>query len=300
MLSYNVHIQTIKRCEMEMKDYHDGWNIYLNEEETVVYNEILKWEEQPGKTHERIAYLTIPLLEKMKSIPSNVTDAVTDTIREILKVLRDYSSNTINRNLILERLSRKESREIGDILDIKGIPISSLDAVAKECLNFNALAATVEGGLTGTLGLNGMILDLPLLYGFLFRTIQEASLCYGYSLDSPEEKLHILKILELAHTTGNEPRKNALDELRALQLSIRGGITINRIEGMAASKSLEKIAEKIGGILLRRKLALALLIIGGISGATLNYLFARQVGDTAFYSYRKRFLMDRAEERRTG
>jgi hypothetical protein len=283
-----------------MNDFHTGWNLYLDEEETKAYNEILQWEERPGKIHESIGSITVPVLENMKKVPSNVTDSLTDMIREILKILRDYSSSTINRRFLLEKLSKKESREIGEIVDIKGIPIKNLDAAAKECIDFNLFAAAFEGGLVGFLGLNGIILDLPLLYGFLFRSIQEVSICYGYSVDSPEEKLHILKVLELAHTNGDEPRKNALEELRALQLSIRGGITINRLEGMGMVKSLEKLAEKIGGVLFRRKLALALMIVGSISGAALNYLFARQVADTAYYTYRKRFLMDRAEERRTG
>lgn len=281
-----------------MNQQNVDWTIYLNDEERKIHEEIIAWEENPGKNFKNLQSVFQPVVNGIKSLSPDIVGSLQSTITEILKVLRDYSHLTINKFSILDKISGIENEDSLTIDEIKHLSIRSLDAAAKECMKFNITAASLEGGITGTAGFNGLLLDLPLLYGLLFRSIQEVAICYGYEIDTPEEKLHILKILELGHIPDEVSRRNTIGELHALQIAIRGGITLNQIEKTIIYKGLQALSEKIGLFMIRRKLVLAMMIIGGISGAALNYLMAKEISEAAFHTYRMRALMDRAEERR--
>jgi len=271
------------------------WSIYLNEEEKKIYQQILSWEESPGRGFENFRSFTGPLNDYIRNISPEIQSQVLIIVRSALKSLRDYSHYTIYPSSILEKISLKGNRRLESIGEIKNVSITSLDKAATECISFNRSIAAAEGGFTGMMGFQGLLLDLPFLYGVMFRIIEEVSLCYGYRTDTPEERFHMLTTLETSHITDRQGRDDAFLRLASLQLSIRGSVSVSQ---RTISAALMSISERLGALILRRRLALILKIAGGVTGGFFNYLMAQHVADNAFNIYRKRFLNDRVEERR--
>ena len=271
---------------------------YLTEAERQEFEEIKRWEEKPGNTFGIFRNLTLPLAGELRKASPTVIDSIVDSVREILKSLRDYSQNTINTDNILHKISLAAEKEIQVIDGLRAVPVNILDKAARECASFNKYSATLGGGLTGVIGFNGLLLDIPLLYTLLFRAIGEVATCYGYPADTPEEKVFMLKTLELGHITDDESRKNTIGELSALHAAIQGGVSLSQLEITGMLKGIQALFERIGMQYLRRKVLLFMMLIGGVAGAGMNYLIASQVADAACHSYKKRFLIDRATERK--
>jgi len=273
------------------------WSTYLNKDEMYAYQEILQWEKAPGRSFENYCSFATPVNDYLQKLSPEMMNQVSIIVRSVLKSLRDYSHYTVYPSSILEKISLKAGSTLISLDQVKEISISYLDKAALECISFNRGVAAAEGGFTGMMGFQGLMIDIPFLYGVLFRIIEEISLCYGYRIDTPEERFHILTTLETSHMTEEKDRSDAFLKLANLQLSLRGGISLSHIQ-QNLSKGLMSLSQRLGSALLGRRLALILKIAGGVTGGIFNYLLAQQIADSAFHIYRKRFLTDRAEKRR--
>jgi hypothetical protein len=278
------------------RDYFDQWNEHLSNEEKKALDEILQWEGGKKDTKTLQGFSLSYMKEAERKFPE-VTKAVSQVTREVMTKLRDYARLTIDEGAIAMRVSLKcgEALEGGQSQD--QIPLSILDETARESLRFNVITACTEGALTGTVGPLGFALDVPMVYTILFRLIQEVAVSYGYSIDSPEEKLYILKILELGHYSDDQSRNEAITDLYTLHAAIRGGMSLNYIERSGIMKGFQSLCSHIGLTYSKRKLSALFIIAGGIMGGAMNYILAREIADAAFNTYRKRFIMDRAQAR---
>ncbi|MGV8027392.1 MAG: EcsC family protein [Anaerolineaceae bacterium] len=276
------------------------WTKWLNEEETKVLGEIDAWtrKKEDNVFTNAMKVIEKPIESAYDLIPSDLKESIGMAIAGALSMLRDSSRYTISPDSITEKVSKKLGCSMTGLKDIKSIDIRSLDMCATECINFNKCCAAVEGGGTGVAGWLGLIADIPTLYGLIFRLIQEISICYGYQVDTPEEKIHILKILEYGHAMEDATKRAGLVEIQSIQVAIRHGVPWRDIEKNVFVKALRELAKKLGINLTKRKLAQTLLIIGAIVGASVNYIMLQDIGTLAYYAYRLRFIRDRAEERK--
>ncbi len=280
------------------KDYYDDWAQYLEVDEKTAYHEVMDWENRQEQGTSLFQNISLAVVNEIKKLSPEILTSTANTIREILKVLRDYSFSSINENTLSYKISLKCKRRVLLDRSIEQIPVGILDEAARECISFNRGAACVSGGLTGTVGFSGMLLDIPVLYGLLFRLIQETAICYGYRVNTPEEKLYILKILELGHIPEDTSRRSTITELHTLHTAMRGGVSLNQLEARTLIRGFDEVASKIGILYSRRKIMTGLMILGGIIGAATNYVLTREVSLAAYNTYRKRFIMDRALARR--
>lgn len=278
------------------KDYFDDWQQYLSPDEAEAYSEILEWESAPAKKQGLFHRISMPIYDGLKKIPPEYMDAISNIVREILGALMEYSHLTINEEAISLKISLKCGQAMQDNAQAQELPVKILDETARECVNLNSAVTTITGGLSGAAGFGGFLLELPVLYGFLFRIIQETAVCYGYRIDTPEEKQYILKILELSHISSDDSRQNNIAGLHTLHTAIRGGVSLNQAGSL--EMGIGELAKRIGAFYSRRTLLIGFMILGGLVGAGTNFILSRQVSDSAYNTYRKRFIMDRAMARR--
>jgi hypothetical protein len=281
------------------KDYYDDWADHLEADEKYAFREIEEWEKKNvtgGKPFQGLS----TIMKELEKMSPQLSKNVSETVRVALATLRDYSRISVNDVAISDKVSQRCGSAMTSVNRNEAISVQILDGAARDCIAFNMKAASIEGGLTGALGMSGMLLDIPLLYGILFRLIHEVAICYGYSVDGPEEKLYMMKVLELGHMPDDTSRQGTITDLYTLHTAIRGGVSLNQIERSALARGMEALAERIGITYARRKISTILMIVGGITGAAMNYLLAKEVSEAAYNTYRKRFLMDRAMARRLG
>ncbi|MDQ7823981.1 MAG: EcsC family protein [Candidatus Eremiobacteraeota bacterium] len=280
------------------RDYFIDWADFLDDDEKKAYGEIQQWEERPPSQLSLMKSLTVPLINEARKLSPDLADKVAAAVKEALTSLRDYAGMTVIPDSIENKIKAIACSmpASGDGAELY-TPLACFDRAARECILFNTAFATVEGVMSGALGITGMLIDIPMLYTMLFRVIQETGLCFGYFINSPEEKLYVMKILELGHTPEDSARKEAIGELYTLHKAISGGVSLNTLKAKGAITGFEAVSEKIAAAFSRRRLRNIFMLAGGILGGAANFALTRQVADAAFHTYRRRFIMDRARAR---
>jgi uncharacterized protein (DUF697 family) len=152
--------------------------------------------------------------------------------------------------------------------------------------------ASVEGAGTGFGGLIASAIDFPALITIKLKMLQEISLLFGYSLTDFDERLYIVKVLQLEFSS-KEYKKKYWVELKKLA-ELQDGLACKTHSWKAfnweefymeykQSIELVKLFQMIPGL-------------GAIVGAWANYSFLEDLGETAILCYELRYLQEKYGE----
>lgn len=268
---------------------------YLTPDELTCCRETEEWLQAEVSSFKKVMGLTRKPIEYAYSkVPESVREAIASAILNVLTSVREGSTGLVTADSVHQRLG------VPGKFEIFQIDVRHLDAVAGDFLRQSKNLCMAEGAATGVAGLPGIVVDVPALYGLLFRMIAQISVCYGYSADQPEERHHMLKVLEIGHHTEPEPKRAGMDELALVQQMIRDDLPIVEVQKFAVEKGLQTMARQLGLALTQRKLAQSVALVGGVVGAGVNRQLAGDVGEVALHAYRRRHLMELAYLRRIG
>lgn len=271
------------------------WTAWLDRDELEALRESEAWTTRPPGALARVmGFLERPLERAWSRVPERVLQDLGRAVYGVLSTVLDTSEKTLAERAVLDLVCAEVGREISDLREVRRVDLRALDRVARRSVEAHRRAAAVEGGVSGLAGLPGLVMDVPALYGLIFRMIQEISLAYGFPVAPPSERIHILKVLDVGHRSDPEARRNGLQEIEAVQGLLHAGVPTREIEKQVLLRGLQALAEKLGVELAHRKLAQALAVVGSVVGAGVNYQLLGEVGDTAWHAYRRRFLMERA------
>ena len=170
-----------------------------------------------------------------------------------------------------------------------------LGKVRRSAGRSNALTTvltTVEGVGLGALGIG--LPDVAVWVAVLLRSVYETALKYGFSYDTPEERLFILKMMEASMSTGS--RWSELD--RALDDDIRRGVLPFPSEEEWAAQ-LRRTSDAFAAELLAAKFVQGLPVVGIVGGAA-NPVYYQKVMRYVQLKYRKRYLVLKRRSRLAG
>lgn len=277
-----------------------GWSDYLNPDEQELLAETEDWmSAKPSRFKKLLGITAKPLEFAYDKVPDSLKENISAAILKVLSTMRDGSAGTVSKQKIYTKIE-----EIHGPLQGAGGPLRVnarvLDRVSRDLLKSARRGCAAEGAATGAVGLPGIIVDIPALYGLLFRMISEVATCYGFPIKPEQEKAHILKVLDIGHHLDSEAKRKGMGELQSIQDMIREGVAVKDLERFAVQKGLQALARHLGVNLTQRKLAQSVVLVGGVVGAGVNYQLAGDVGEVAFHAYRRRFLMEVAMSRMTG
>lgn len=277
------------------------WSVYLKPHERALLRESEEWlHRPPGMWSKVMEKMDRPMEYAYSKVPDHVKAGVGRAIHGVLQQLMTTSETTVGERAVLDTLCEAASREISRLKDVRRVEVRVLDRVAHKSVLFHRRAAAFEGGASGFAGLAGMVVDIPALYGLIFRMLQEISLVYGFPVHTDEEKAHLLKVLDVGHRTEGESRREGMREIEEVQSLLHAGVPSREIEKQVILRSLQALAEKLGLHLTQRKLAQTIAVLGSLVGAGVNWQLLGDVGETACHAYRRRFLMELAYEREAG
>lgn len=154
---------------------------------------------------------------------------------------------------------------------------------ADHSANRHLLLAGAEGGFLGLLGIG--LPDIPLFSGLLLRTLNEIAISYGFSYDSPAERLFILRLIETALLRG--------EDFQAADDALTHWINTGRGQIVSEKLQLERTAAALSRYLLYLKFVQGIPLIGVIGGLS-DATCLRRVSYYARLKYKRRFLQQGA------
>ena len=157
---------------------------------------------------------------------------------------------------------------------------------AKSAKATNLLVSTVEDVGLGLVGAG--IPDIPLFIAMLLKSVYEIALSYGYRYDTEEEKVFILRMIQVA----------MLDDEAFLEANMEFNDLIDQIvadgdslEGYRVDKTAQMRAtsEALSAEMMYTKFLQGTMIIG-MAGGIFDPIYINRISDYAVLKYRRRFL----------
>lgn len=143
----------------------------------------------------------------------------------------------------------------------------------------NTMISAAEGIGMGALGIG--IADIPLLLAVVLRSVYETALHYGFSYDTEEDQIFILKLMETALLHGD-----ALEEENAL---INRSIYQGKFPEISRKSQIESTSDALASDVLYLKFVQGIPIVGIVGGVS-DIICHQKISDYAELKYRRRYL----------
>ena len=164
---------------------------------------------------------------------------------------------------VIEKTCQKEKKEQNYKINAYAAEVRdtrhALRAFGREAgasRNLNLAVSAVEGVGMGFFGLG--LPDIPLFLGVLLKSIYEVALSYGYTYDTQEEQIFILKLIETALSHGEQLAQNNME----LNLWMREERTFS----ISRNEQIRRTSDALAGELLYLKFVQGLPVVGMVGG----------------------------------
>ena len=155
------------------------------------------------------------------------------------------------------------------------------------------MVSSLEGVGLGLVGAG--VPDIPLFVAVVLKSVYEIALSYGYDYQTDEEKVFILKVIEVAmydedeFVNANEEFNMLIDEI------VRDGDTMDGYQ-VDKEAQIKLTAKALSKEMLYTKFLQGQLIIG-IAGGIFDPIYVNRISNYAVLKYRRRFLRNKVSSR---
>lgn len=217
-----------------------------------------------------------------KYVPQKLNDTLDTAFYKAFSIVFDKGTGVIEKTY--NRRKKEQEYQIDSYAaDIKknAKSLQVFGRKVKGASRINMAVSTVEGLGMGVLGMG--IPDIPVFISVLLKSIYEIALTYGFSYDTAEEQIFILKVIEVALSHENE-LVSGNDEMNRF---INGSkLVISRQDQM------KRTADALSKDLLYLKFVQGLPIVGVLGGVS-DIIYQRKITEYASLKYKRRFLAER-------
>lgn len=253
--------------------------------------EIEKWEKDQQKVWfwEKLSRLPFQMLDKLT--PAFIQEKIGVLLDEMGHYIQSGGAYLTSEKGIIHQFQKKcEGESIQRIEDIGKAPIELMDAISEHMGKNRTNLATVQGATTGVGGMFTLAADIPAVLGLSLKTLQDIAVTYGYDPKNKEERVFIIKCLQLnsADVVG---KKSILKELKSYHASEgKHENMISQIQGWR--EVVYNYRDSFGW----KKLFQLVPIAGILFGAVSNRSQLKGIAETGMMQYRKRRILTRLEE----
>jgi EcsC protein family len=233
--------------------------------EKEVNAELLKWQQEMMRRPSLLNKLSKRLQTKINTwIPEKVHQAVTTTIKQMIRAVLFGATYTTSNAIIGKTLELKEA------------------GIRERIKNYRNTAA-IEGGITGAGGFLLGLADFPILLGIKLKLLFDIANRYGYDVKNYKERVYILHIFELAFSS-HQHRKQVY--LKMVDWEQKSQALPDDIEQFDWRNFQQEYRDYID----LAKMAQLVPVIGAPVGVLANYHLIKKLGITAMNAYRMRLL----------
>lgn len=228
-------------------------------------DELQQWQQTMLREPGMVDRFTVRLQTKVNSyIPDRVHQAVTAVIRQMTHAVLAGSQYTTVAPTASGNLQQRE-------------------ALVRERIESYRRMAAAEGGITGAGGFLLGLADFPLLLTIKLKMLFELAACYGYDTAGYQERIYLLRIVQLAFSSDTHRRAVYLQmvdwDAQCAQLP-------TSLEGF----EWREFQQEYRNYLDLAKLAQMLPVIGAPVGYVVNSTLVRKLGEVAMQAYRMRWF----------
>lgn len=213
-------------------------------------------------------------------IPSKLDDTLTLAFTKAFSLVFSKGGTLIEKTYSKEALRHdfqvawKKAEAEGSRASLRRVSRGADRSAAR-----HVLLAGAEGSILGILGFG--LPDIPLFSGLLLRNLYEIALSYGFSYDTPAERLFILRVVEVSLLRGDAyQRENAL---------LSQWIDTRKAPIFSEQEQIRKTASALSSHLLYLKFIQGIPLIGIVGGFS-DSLCLHRVSQFARMKYKRRFL----------
>lgn len=223
-------------------------------------------------------------IELEKRIPEKVITGLQIAFSKAFYLIFEKGAVIIEKTY--DKGSIEKDFQINDYaMDVKGSrkEIGHIRSGAFKSNVVNTVVTTIEGIGLGTLGIG--LPDIVLWVGVLLRGVYETALKYGFDYEIPEEKLFILKMIEVSMVSG--------DEWKDLNTEIDKYIVQNECavpDDNELKEQIEKTSAAFATEMLISKFIQGIPVVGILGGVT-NPVYYQKIMRYVQLKYRKRYLV---------
>lgn len=266
--------------------------------------EIVEWQSgKPGYVANKIAKLGdiifwAPKKAAERIVPESVQTAVAAKVAKAIEAfLAGLNKHAAGRSIdATEICKRVEAFREGNGHDLK-----SADEAARHYWKWHVGYAAAEGRAMGAVGPFGLAADVPALLTVALRLIQQIGVCYGYDVQTDDERAYVLHILKTGSTTDLKAKAAFLLELKEIERMLlkvtwkkmAEAYAKGEIGRDAALAALKASAKSLGVNLTKRKALQMVPIAGAAVGGSFNAMFVNDIGRAAYNCYGRRWLAER-------
>ncbi|MCC9089810.1 EcsC family protein [Bacillus pumilus] len=253
--------------------------------------EIEKWEKEQQKAWfwEKLSRLPFQMLDKLT--PAFIQKKIGVLLDEMGHYIQSGGAYLTSEKGIIHQFQKKCADEsIQCIEDIEKAPLEVMDAISEHMGKNRTNLATVQGATTGVGGMFTLAADIPAVLGLSLKTLQDIAVTYGYDPKNKEERVFIIKCLQLnsADVVG---KKSILKELKSYRASEgKHENMISQIQGWR--EVVYNYRDSFGW----KKLFQLVPIAGILFGAVSNRSQLKGIAETGMMQYRKRRILTRLQE----
>ena len=146
----------------------------------------------------------------------------------------------------------------------------------------NMAVSTVEGVGLGILGIG--LPDIVLFLSVILKGTYETALQYGFSYDTPEERMYILRLLETAMSKGEQGI--------ACNMTVDNYLAATYLQEVKLTEQIKNTADAFAMDMLLVKFIQG-LPIAGILGGVSNPIYYKRIMNYVQLKYHKRYLLSK-------
>lgn len=243
--------------------------------------------------------------ERNNVVKDKIYEKVPDGLSHTLELAfeKAFSLVFLKGRKILEKTFDKEALQmeftVGDQLVEQKQTKKSVKLLGKKQERDNLInhASTTATGFG--LGLLGMGLpDIPLLVSTILKGLYEVALSYGFSYESKEEQIYMLRLIRTALATG-EDRRKVFSECfspagSAILSSTDSGSALPAIYEVDLSEEIKRTAKALSDALLVEKFVQGIPIVG-VVGGFVNHTVYKKILFLGKLEYKKRYLLSKGK-----
>ncbi|MDX1740715.1 MAG: EcsC family protein [Rhodothermales bacterium] len=229
--------------------------------------------------------------DQVRKIPG-VDWTIENVIAGLIRLINEITLDWVPSESILKKYEQGD-QTVDGLADIRGLDLEIVDRAAADVAVTYRNLAGAEGAATGFAGAAGIPTDVVALVALNLRAAGEYATYYGFDISSDFERLYALTLLDHVAQPSTKAKDVAMSPVVKLTSRLARMQAFEVIEQIAMSKAVSRIVRSIGIHLTRAKLAQLIPVTGAVIGGGYNAYYTSKVCNTAYHSYRRRFLINK-------